>query len=372
VAPFASSEPIIGQLASTIDALTLLVESTPSTSERTASQLQKAKTDLTRLAERIDSLKQDESSALKEKLDEQAQQYNRSLRKLDLQAQERFADQEKGWTKSFNDERQKIVEAYQKKLAAELEKQSEIINRRIEEEILTQGVELQRRWIRDLKVKVEEEREGRLSKLEELASSLKKLERLTLDNAGYLEENIRLHSLWSSLRSLTKVLNSPVRRPFREEIGILHNVTHNRRDEAITNILSSLEAGSSPDIGIEPFADLTSWFTTSVAPSLVSVALIPDQNAGILSHLTAHLLSSLQFRRRGLVEGNDVLSVVARAEYYLNEKDLDTATRELNQLRGPSQALLRDWLDAARRRLEVQQALRVLEAKAALSSLLLL
>jgi MICOS complex subunit MIC60 len=116
-----------------------------------------------------------------------------------------------------------------------------------------------------------------------------------------------------------------------------------------------------PDIGVEPFADLASWFATSVAPRVSSVALVPDSNAGLLSHLASHFLSSFRFKRAGLVEGSDTLSVLARAEYYLNEKDLDRAARELNQLGGTAKVLLADWLDAARRRLEVQQALEVRE-----------
>ena len=124
-------------------------------------------------------------------------------------------------------------------------------------------------------------------------------------------------------------------------------------------MLESLESSDVPDVGVEPFADLATWFSTSVAPAVSSVALVPDQDAGVLSHLASHLVSSFTFRRQGLVPGDDVLSVLARAEYYLNEKDLDGATRELNQLKGPAKVLLSDWLDAARRRLEVVQALEV-------------
>ena len=91
-----------------------------------------------------------------------------------------------------------------------------------------------------------------------------------------------------------------------------------------------------------------------------SVALVPDQNAGVLSYLASNLFSTFRFQRHGLVPGSDVLSVLARAEYYLNEKDLDSAARELNQLKGPAKVLLTDWLDAARKRLEVLQALQVL------------
>ena len=88
-------------------------------------------------------------------------------------------------------------------------------------------------------------------------------------------------------------------------------------------------------------------------------ALVPDEDAGVLSYLASRALSSLQFKRHGLVVGDDVLSVLSRAEYYLNEKDLDKAARELNQLKGPAKTLVHDWLEAARKRLEVQQALDV-------------
>lgn len=134
-------------------------------------------------------------------------------------------------------------------------------------------------------------------------------------------------------------------------------------------LLESLERTEVPDVGVEPLADLTTWFTTSVAPQVARVALVPEHDAGVLSYLASHLLSSFRFARHGYVEGSDVLSVLARAEHHMNEKDLDSAARELNQLKGSPRVLLSDWLEAARRRLEVQQALEVIQAQATLDSL---
>ena len=232
----------------------------------------------------------------------------------------------------------------------------------LKEEVIAQGIELQRRWIREIKVRVEEERGGRLAKLDELAADLKRLSRVTLDNSAFLDETLRMHTLWSSIRAFSAaVQDSPIRRPFREELRILRHVaiTGGSHDPVFAVALETLEDSDIPDVGVEPFADLASWFTTTVAPRVSTVALVPDQNAGVLSHLASSVLSSFRFSRRGLVEGDDVLSVVARAEYYMNEKDLDTATRELNQIKGPAKLLLTDWLDAARRRLEVLQAMEV-------------
>jgi mitofilin len=140
---------------------------------------------------------------------------------------------------------------------------------------------------------------------------------------------------------------------------VLRHAAATRDDVVVGAALDTLEAGDAPDVGVEPLADLASWFATSVAPAVSRVALVPDEDAGVLAHVASHVLSVFTFRRQGLVPGDDVLSVIARAEYYLNEKDLDSATRELNQLHGTAKALLNDWLDAARRRLEVQQALEV-------------
>lgn len=218
---------------------------------------------------------------------------------------------------------------------------------------------MQRRWIREIKVRVEQERGGRLANLDELSANLKRLERIALDNSAYLDENIRIHSLWSALRAVNSAVDSPVRKPFREELRVLRHIATAREDPIVASALSSLEATDVPDIGVEPFADLASWFATSVAPRVSTVALVPDQNAGVLSHLASHFLSTFRFNRHGLVPGEDVLSVLARAEYYLNEKDLDSAARELNKLRGSAKVLLHDWLEAARRRLEVQQAIEV-------------
>src|ERR1700761_9267548 len=105
---------------------------------------------------------------------------------------------------------------------------------------------MRRRWARDIKIQVETEREGRLSKLEELASSLKKLERLTVDNATYLDHNLQLHALWSSLRAVTKIMDSPRRMPFRNELRILRNAAAARNDAVISNVLDSLQTSTTP------------------------------------------------------------------------------------------------------------------------------
>ncbi|PBK75834.1 hypothetical protein ARMSODRAFT_950175 [Armillaria solidipes] len=366
------SDPIIKHLAGTIDDLASYLKSNPNAASQITPVLEAAKGDLSSLVEKIETVKDEGRIGLQAKMDEQTREYTIKMIELEMEAQDKLDSQEDEFRKAFDQHQVELTRAYREKLDNELRTHLEIINERLKEEVIAQGIELQRRWIREIKVRVEQERGGRLAKLDELSTQLKRLERIALDNSVYLDENIRIHALWTAVRTLSSsALTSAVRKPFREELRILRHVATAREDPVTSAALDALESTEVPDVGVEPFADLASWFTTSVAPKVSNVALVPDQDAGLLSHLASHLLSSFRFKRHGLVSGNDVLSVLARAEYYLNEKDLDGATRELNQLKGTAQVLLSDWLEAARRRLEVQQALEVVQTQATLASLLL-
>ncbi|KAH9998862.1 mitochondrial inner membrane protein Mitofilin [Russula compacta] len=365
-----SSEPILTHLAGTIDSLASFLNANPTAANKARNVLDIAKNDLSGLAQSFERLREEEKTKLEQSLDEQTREYTLKLLELELQAQDKLESQESDFRTFFEEEKARFAKAYREKLEQELQTQSDIINERLKEEVIAQGIELQRRWIREIKVRVEEERGGRLAKLDELAANLKRLERVTLDNSTYLDENLRLHTLWSALRAVDNAIDAPVRRPFRDELRVLRHAAAARDDSVVGAALDALDTGNAPDIGVEPLADLVSWFTTSVAPAVSRVALVPEDGAGVLAHVASHVLSTFAFRRQGLVTGDDVLSVLARTEYHLNEKDLDSATRELNQLRGTARALLKDWLEASRRRLEVQQALEVVRSQATLASLL--
>ncbi|KAG1821095.1 mitochondrial inner membrane protein Mitofilin [Suillus subaureus] len=353
VSEVAVSEPVITQLASTIDNLASFLASNPAASEKAKDVLEVAKGDLTGLAARIEKIKEDEKLQLEMKLDEQAREYTTKLLELELEAQDKLDSQQDGFRKFYDEERGRFAQVYREKLEQELRTQTELINERLKEEVIAQGIEMQRRWIREVKVRVEQERGGRLAKLDELATSLKRLERLALDNSSYLDENIRVHSMWTAIRAMQSAVDASIRKPFREELRVLRHIAVAKEDVIIAAALDSLEQSDVPDIGVEPFADLASWFSTSVRPRVSSVALVPDRDAAAWTR-----------------PGSDVLSVLSRAEYYMNEKDLDSAARELNQVKGTARELLHDWLEAARRRLEVLQALEVIQSQATLASLL--
>ena len=159
-----------------------------------------------------------------------------------------------------------------------------------------------------------------------------------------------------------------MRRTFANELATLRSKAKN--NDVIEAALRAVDETGAASEGVESVPTLHEWFRARVAPRLTQVALLPEQGAGVLSYVASVVLSPLLLARQGLVPGSDVSSIVARAEWLLDHRDLDAAARELNQLRGWAKLIASDWLHAARQRLEVDQALHLVEQEASFASLL--
>ncbi|GHJ85522.1 hypothetical protein NliqN6_1924 [Naganishia liquefaciens] len=382
----AQDEPIISQLASTIDSLASSLSATShaagssSTTDAAspAAILTRAQDDLASLSGRLQALKDEERQKLEATAERKRAEFEEQLSAREREWTNKEGELVEGW----KEEREKLVEGWRKVLDRELEGQRVGIEQRLREEVIAQGIELQRRWLRSIKAQVETERGGRLAKLDHLTTSFKQLEKITLDNSSALDANVSLHTLWSALRAVqAKAERGGV--AFDDELRVLKTAAAAAQAGAsadaearslIDSMIESIERSGAARAGVKSFPALASWFTTTVAPSIQSVSLVPaaEHEAGVLSHVASAALSKLLFRRQnGWVEGDDVGAVLARAEYLLGEKDLDGAARQVNQLRGWAGKVAGDWLREARRRLEVEQALGVIATEATLSSLLL-
>ncbi|WFD45192.1 MICOS complex subunit mic60 [Malassezia psittaci] len=374
------SEPIVSQLASTIDELANYVRETPSAGAVAKGVLESAQVDLQQLVTRLDQIKKSDAKKLDEQLAKQAKQFEKEIAQKAEQASSALDKRDKDWTKKLEAIQNEQTAQFKGRLAKELETQSAIINERLREEVLAQGIELQRKWSKEIKAKVEQERAGRLARLDELASELHRLESVSIENAKTLDDNVDLHALSAALRQVRQAINGSalageeanayVRRTFSKEFDMLRNTSKAKDNDLIGSALMAIELTGTPREGVESEPTLTEWFSHRLAPRLRSVALLPEQGAGVLSYLTSMMLSPVLFSRRGLVPGKDVASTVARAEWFLDHQDLDSAARELNQLTGWAKILATDWLEEARKRLEVDQALDLIEKESDFATLL--
>lgn len=364
----AGSEPIVSQLASTIDDLAKFVRETPSGGAVARGVLESAQADLKNLVERLDAIKQKDARTLELQLAKQARDYETELDKAAKAAAGDLEKHDADWEARFKELQSRQVSEFKGRLAKELEVQSALINERLHEEVVARGVELQRRWTKEIHAKVEQERAGRLARLDELAKELHNLQEVSLANSAELDVNNGIHAVAGALRVLRSAIDEPadeassyVRRTFTKELETLRAARGTRDDQVAAAALDALESSKVAESGVESVPTLTEWFNVRLAPRLRRVALLPEHGAGVLSYLVSAAAAPFLSVRAGLVGGDDVQSTVARAEWHLEHRDLDAAAREVNQLRGWAKILAGDWLEAARRRLETDQALELVD-----------
>lgn len=132
ISEFSSSEPVLAQIASTIDNLAAFVKDNPSASTNSSAKdiLEIAQTDLIQLGERLQRIKEEERDRLEVELDGQAREYSLKLLQQEMEAQDKMDLQEEEWRKFSDQERQHTLQRYRAKLEQELQTQSEIINQR--------------------------------------------------------------------------------------------------------------------------------------------------------------------------------------------------------------------------------------------------
>ncbi|GAA5913957.1 Mic60p [Sporobolomyces salmoneus] len=371
-----TSEPMLGQLASTIDSLAKYVEKNDAFASESATHvLSDAQKDIKGLAARVEAIKKAEEEKLQQQLKEQAGKYSGMLLKAEKELVERLDTQEEDWKKAFDSERENLVKAYKEKLDQELATQQEIINQRLKEEVVAQGIEMQRRWVDEIKTRVEKERGGRLAKLEELEGGVRKLEQVAKQNEEVLGEAVRARKIFTAVKALEHKIEAGL--PFSDELAALQKLSSSSSSSSdssssTSDSLIALALKSVPSdvasTGVTSFPALAARFSDSVAPQLKKVSLYP-QHGGLLAYLSSYVASHAMFEKDGWADGDDVISTIARAKFWLANKDLDLAAREVNSLKGWPKALASDWLKAARNHLEVKLALEVAEREATAESL---
>ncbi|ORE04122.1 hypothetical protein BCV72DRAFT_264143 [Rhizopus microsporus var. microsporus] len=272
----------------------------------------------------------------------------------------------------------KVDQEHRDILAKELAAQRQQKLVELEEELKNKAIEIQANYVEQVKQQVETERGGRLSQIETVAAKQTELESLAQADAELLDDSRKAHQLLVAIDALKKAALAGQRTQFEVELDAIKKLStktpfaklgERQSDELLQLVASSIQQHVA-QYGITSLAELSARFET-VAREVRRAALIPDEDASMISHLLSIILSSLMFRKKGLVPGDDVEARLARAEYYLNtEKDLESAAREINQLTGWPKRLALDWLDAARRHLEVKQALEIMKSQASLISML--
>lgn len=114
--------------------------------------------------------------------------------------------------------------------------------------------------------------------------------------------------------------------------------------------------------GVQTKSELGAAFT--LAKSESRKAFYTPVDSGVVGHALGSLAAGLTVAPSGRASGSSSEDYLARADYYVSQGDLRGALKELCKLEGSIAAGMADWMEAARARLLVEQAARLIGAHA--------
>ncbi|KAH8693722.1 mitochondrial inner membrane protein Mitofilin [Talaromyces proteolyticus] len=360
----AADEPVVQELVKVFnDVITVI--SADGAANKYSAPIAKVRSELESIGEKITALRTEAKKGAEEEVAKAHALFDESAKKLMQQIEEARAAEVAQFREEFETEREKLSHAYQDKVKTELAKAQELAEQRLKNELVEQAIELNRKYLNDVKELVEREREGRLSKISELTTNVNELEKLTSEWSDVIESNLKTQQLQVAIDSVRTVLeNASVAKPFVRELVAVKELAAD--DPVVAAAIASINP-TAYQRGIPTASQIIDRFRR--VASEVRKASHLSEDAGIARHAVSVALSKVKFSNDGLTDGDDVESVLNRAENMLEEGRLDAAAREVNSLQGWAKILSKDWLADVRRILEVNQALEVMETEARLQCL---
>ncbi|KAK9478475.1 mitochondrial inner membrane protein Mitofilin [Lipomyces japonicus] len=261
---------------------------------------------------------------------------------------------EEKWKEGFFTERQRILNTFKKRLQVELNNVSRLYDSKINNEIVAASIEKDKEYSTKIFDLVENERNSRLSKLNEVKLALEEVVGLSDKVEKSLELADNTAKLQLAIGSLTNALLSPYPVPLGPIIGKIKQAGGS--DPLIAAAVASVPVSAYG--GVLSPAQLAARLRL-LAPEIRKVSLVPD-NAGVAGFFGSWILSKLLWKKEGRPVGNDVESILARAQSALGEGRVVEAVREINSLDGWSKKLADDWLTEGRKRSEIEFLAQVL------------
>lgn len=347
-------DSVVQELVKTFNDIVTMI-SADENSNKYAAPVAKAKEELLKIGEKISAIRTEAAHAAQEEINKAHGTFDESARELIRRFEQMRETEVAQFREEFEAEREKLAGAYQDKIKTELQRAQELAEQRLQNELVEQAIELNRKYIHEVQGLVEREREGRLSKLNELTASITELENLTTGWSNVIDTNLKTQQLQVAVDAVRSTLErAEVPRPFVRELVAVKELA--AEDPVVEAAIASINP-TAYQRGIPSTTMVIERFRR-VASEVRKASLLPE-DAGIASHAASMVLSKVMFKKEGLPEGDDVESILIRTEHLLEEGKIDAAAREMNGLQGWAKILSKDWLSDVRRVLEVKQALEV-------------
>lgn len=349
-----AKEPIVQDLVRMLNDLITVINADKA-HDRYGSTVSKAKDDVAKVGRKLAALRDDiekrSAAEVKAKMDE----FDSAATALVDRVDKAMATQEATWRVEFEEEMNRVKAGYDDKVKVLLEREKMLQDEKTTTKLLEQALALKKEFVGEVEAQVEQERKGRLGKLDDLSAAVKELEGLATGWNDVVDANIKTQHLHVAVQAVRASLEDGSQgRPFVKELVALKHVADG--DPIVDAAIASINPAAYQK-GVATPSQLVDRFRR-VAGEVRKASLLPE-DAGVASHATSWALSKVMFKKEGLAAGSDVESVLGRAQTFLEEGDLDSAAREVNGLEGWARTLSKDWLGEVRKVLEVRQALEV-------------
>ena len=349
-----AKDPIVRDLVRMLNDLILVVNA-DGAHGRYSTSINKAKNEILRVGGRLQNVKDAVEKKAAGQIKSSINEFDSAASELIKRVENTMLAQEVEWRREFEEEMKSVRDSYDERVKLLTEREQKLNEEKLQSKLLEQALAMKKEFVQQVKDRVEEEREGRLSKLQDLTSAVSDLEKLAVGWNGVVDTNLKTQQLHVAVEAVRASLeDSQHPKPFIRELVALKEIASD--DEVVDAAIASVNPAAYQR-GLSAPSQLIDRFRR-VAGEVRKASLLPD-DAGVASHASSWALSHLMFKKEGLADGDDVESILTRTQTYLEEGDLDLAAREMNGLQGWAKTLSKDWLGEVRKVLEVQQALDV-------------
>lgn len=336
-------------------------------SDNTSKLVEKIQTELNKISISFDS--KDIQAAVNERLVSVQQQFEHEktalVEKLTITTEATKKALEKKHQETFANERKELEKA---------------LRLEYENKLKVQEIELLNKFNDLVNSKVESERDNKLAKLSELATRVDSIENLEIQLSKIADSYTTFKEIKKSISKLHTIIYSNISSSTRgqalvDEINKLKALTAPLDNKLIEATLQSLPSEKEllQNGGVLTQGQiLTRW--DNIVPELRKASLLPE-NPGVLGFAASAFFSKFLWSKSGVVLqsedmtiGNDVESVIARVNNYLQKNQLDNAVEEVSNLKGIARTLANTWIEDTRRKLEIQFLVDVLSAEVNVSA----
>lgn len=338
------------------------IDATPLASSNTA-LVKSIDASLNQLAKKLNSLTTSFDEEVKNKLKKSQTELFSAYTKKELDLTENLLHQ-------YNAEKAQLEKKLNQRLEQEVKATRDAVSQAATNAVSMVRIEQTKSFEKLVAEKINEERDGRLANLQKLNDKITELEKFAVSFENLI---VKTHERNLIQRSVAALKNALLATPdvdatpksITPYLETLAQISTN--DEVLNLALKDLAPLVSQDSthSILTNAQLLSRFE-QLAPELRSSSLLPP-NAGLLGHLSSLVFSKLLLPVKGVkADGKDIESVIARIESSLVRGNLDVAVEEAANLKGWTRRLANDWVVDARKRLEVEFLLNLIESESRL------